>query len=151
MADIKQLVKLTTKGAWDEGVKTSIYIRDFAPVIMDEPEDLGGTNQGANPMEYVLASLTGCASVMISMISKEKNFQYSRVEFENTGVLDVRGLMGVPSVSPHFQTVRYHVRLTTDESVERVDELRKEVERRCPVYNLLKDAGVHVQSTWTIK
>ncbi|WP_338754203.1 OsmC family protein [Bacillus sp. FJAT-52991] len=151
MVDVKQLVKLTTKGTWDEGVKTSIQIRDFASVVMDEPEDLGGTDHGANPMEYVLAALTGCASVMISIISKEQNFKYSGVEFENSGVLDVRGLMGVPSVSPHFQRIRYSVQLTTEESFERVEELRQEVERRCPVYNMLKDAGVQVKSTWKIK
>lgn len=151
MADVKSLVKLTTKGAWDEGMKTSVDIRDFAPIVMDEPESLGGTDDGANPMEYVLAALTGCASVMISTISKEKNFQYSGVEFENSGVLDVRGLMGVPGVTPHFQRVRYRVQLTTEESFERVEELRQEVERRCPVYNMLKDSGIQVDSIWEIK
>ncbi|MGM7637375.1 OsmC family protein [Bacillus sp. Hm123] len=151
MTDVKSLVKLTTKGVWNEGMKTSVDIRDFAPIIMDESESLGGTNQGANPMEYVLAALTGCASFMISIISKEKNFQYSGMEFENSGVLDVRGLMGVLDVSPHFQRVRYRVQLTTEESIERVEELRQEVERRCPVYNMLKDSGIQMDSIWEIK
>lgn len=144
----KQLIKFETSGKWVEGLKTSISARDFSPFIVDEPRNLGGTNDGPNPVEYVLGGLTGCTSVMIGLIAKEKNFTFQGVEFKNNATLDLRGLMGVEGVSPHFQSVDFEAIFTTDESDSLIEELKEEVEKRCPVYNLIKDAGVRIQSKW---
>lgn len=37
----------------------------------------------------------------------------------------------------------------TDESDEALMRLKEEVERRCPLFNLLEDAGVDVESIWS--
>jgi uncharacterized OsmC-like protein len=144
----KQLLKVETSGKWEGGLKTSISIRDLSPIIIDEPKSLGGTNEGPNPVEYVLAALSGCTSVMIGLISKEKNFSYQGLEFKNNGTIDMRGSMGVEGISTHFQSVNFDVIFQTDEPDSRIEELKEEVEKRCPVYNLLKDAGVKVESNW---
>ncbi|MEH7180511.1 OsmC family protein [Neobacillus vireti] len=143
-----QLLKVETSGKWESGLKTSISIRDFSKLIVDEPKSLGGTDEGPNPVEYVLAALTSCTSVMIALISKEKKFSFQGGDFKNNGTLDLQGLMGVEGVSPHFQSVSFDVILETQESDSRVEELKEEVEKRCPVYNLLKDAGVEIESNW---
>lgn len=150
MSSSDNLVKVSTSGKWEGGVKSGINIRDFQKVIMDEPFELGGEDQGPNPMEYVLASLSGCTSVIIALVAKEKEFSFEDVEFNNSGVIDLRGLSGVEGVSPHFKKVRFEVLLTTSESEERVEELKAEVERRCPVFNLIKDAGVEIDAKWKI-
>lgn len=142
------LLTVETKGVWEGGLKTSISIRHFNPIIVDEPESLGGTDEGANPVEYVLAGLSSCTSVMIALIAKEIDFSYEAVEFKNKGLIDLRGLQGVEGVSPHFQTVDFDVLIQTDESDERIEELKQIVEKRCPVYNLLLDAGVDIRSQW---
>jgi uncharacterized OsmC-like protein len=148
MSTLNSLVKLSTEGKWHSGVKSEIFVRNFAPIVMDEPKELGGTDEGPNPMEYVLAALSGCTSVMISLIAQEKQFQFSNVSFKNVGILDLRGLNGVEGVSPHFQKVRFEVIFDTEESDERIEELKQEVERRCPVYNLIKDSGAEIQTKW---
>lgn len=143
-----QLFEVRSKGKWISGVKTEVSIRDFAPIIVDEPANLGGTDEAPNPVEYVLAGLTSCTSVMISLIAKEQNFAYSAVNFSNNGTLDLRGISGDPDVSAHFQTVSYEVEITTEESDEKLADLIDAVEKRCPVLNLLKDAGVEVNAQW---
>ena len=148
MSNSPQIIKVASKGKWESGVKTSLSIRDFSPFIMDEPESLGGTDEGANPMEYVLAALSGCTSVMIALIAQEQSFRFSGVEFENVGYIDLRGLMGAEGVLPHFQKVRFEVIISTEESDERIAELKAEVEKRCPVFNLLRDAGVPIEADW---
>lgn len=148
MANPSTLTKISASGKWESGVKTNIAIRNFKPFLMDEPADLGGTDEGPNPMEFVLAALNGCNGVMIPLISKEINFSFSDIEFDSTGIIDIRGLSGVEGVSPHFQKVRFDVKITTDESDERIQLLKETVEKRCPVYNLLKDAGTHIDATW---
>ena len=34
-----------------------IYVRDFPPVISDEPPSRGGENRGPTPLEYILVAL----------------------------------------------------------------------------------------------
>ncbi|HLU21174.1 OsmC family protein [Lederbergia graminis] len=148
MAATNTLLQVETAGKWESGMRTRIQIRDFESFVIDEPVSLGGTNEGANPVEFVLAGLTGCTSVMIALIAKEQKFSYEDVNFVNSGDLDLRGLQGVEGVSPHFQSVSFEVEIKTDESEERLAALKAEVEKRCPVMNLLVDAGIPVQSTW---
>lgn len=142
------VVTVRCRGEWEEGVRTRLQIRRFAPLRSDEPEQLGGTDQGPNPMEYILAALNGCVSVMLHMVARELGFAYEGVELEAEGDIDVRGLQGVPGVRPHFQAVRQRVRVTTSEPPERLALLKETVESRCPVANLLKDAGANLTATW---
>ncbi|WLR50810.1 OsmC family protein [Bacillus tianshenii] len=145
----KQLLKVESAGKWLGGLKTSISVRDFEDFLVDEPKNLGGTDEGPNPVEYVLGALTSCTSVMIALIAREQKFSFEAVDFANDGTLDLQGLMGVEGVSPHFQTVNFEVKIKTNESDERLEVLKEEVERRCPVYNLIKDAGVDIESKWS--
>ena len=49
---------------------------------------------------------------------------------------------------PHFQTVRMQATVRTEESEERLAQVVEETERRCPVFNLLEDAGVNLEVVW---
>ena len=100
--------KLYTAHAWGEwtgGVRSEITIRHFAPVVMDEPESLGGNDTGPNPMEYVLGALIGCKTVIFAMVAQEHGLAYTDLKFELKGTLDVRGLEGVEGVRPYFQSI----------------------------------------------
>ena len=56
--------------------------------------------------------------------------------------------MGQRGVRQHFQTVRVEAIVTTDENEERFAEIVQETEARCPVFNLLTDAGVNMKVRW---
>ena len=51
-------------------------------------------------------------------------------------------------VTQHFQTIRVDARVTTHESEDRLREVVEETEARCPVFNLVKDAGVKLEMRW---
>lgn len=145
-----RLVTTSATARAEEGMRSSVRMRDFGPVVMDEPESLGGTDRGPNPMEYVMGALGGCVSVMIRLIAGEMGLRYAGADIHADGVLDLRGLLGTPGVRRHFQTVNLTVTLETDEPPERVAELRDKVHDRCPAINLLKDAGVDLQADWRV-
>lgn len=145
----KQIIEVEAAGRWTKGVQTEVSIRHFEPFLIDEPKALGGHDEGANPIEYVLAGLNGCVSVMIAIIAKELDFSYDEVEFESSGTLDLQGLMGVEGVTPNFQTVTLNVYFDTEESAERVQELKEVVESRCPVMTLIRTSGVAVSGEWS--
>ena len=143
------ILEVAASSQWQSGLQTHSQIRDFAPVVMDEPDFLGGQNQGPNPLEYLLASLNGCKGVMIPLVAKELNFEFSELSFDTKGVIDLRGLMGQPDISTHFQSLTFSVRIKTDESAERLQALQDAVSTRCPVYNLLRDANVKLNTEGT--
>lgn len=86
---------------------------------------------------------------MIPLVAKELNFEFSELSFDTKGVIDLRGLMGQPDISTHFQSLTFSVRIKTDESAERLQALQDAVSTRCPVYNLLRDANVKLNTEWT--
>lgn len=145
------LVKIAATAKWDEGVRSTHTIRDFEGFPMDEPVHLGGTDTGANPLEFIAAALNGCKAVMIPLIANEQGFAFTAIHFDTTGIVDARGLMGEEGIKTHFQKVRFVCEITTHESDEAIEQLKAEVERRCPVYNLFADAGIPVESKWIKK
>ena len=128
----------------DATPRTVCKVRDFE-VVTDEVK---GTNTGPTPLETVLAAFLGCEGVIINRCAEIMKFAYSGVDLECAGEVDARGSRGVAGVRPHFQAVRLKVTLYTDEPAERIAKLRKNVEYRCPVMNLLRDADVDLDVTW---
>ncbi|GGM42039.1 OsmC family protein [Paraliobacillus quinghaiensis] len=128
-------------------LKNENKVRDFTFTI-DEPEKLGGTNEAPTPMEYILGSFNGCILIVIEMIAKEMKFSFNGFTAETTGEIDRRGFLGTAPVSPHFQHVINTVRFDTDESIETINLVKKQVEKRCPAYNLFKDAGIEIELNW---
>jgi len=148
VASSPKKVKIPVRGKWTGGVQTEVNIRNFPTVIMDEPPDLGGNDTGPNPMEYVLGALIGCEVVLVAVVAGEKGFEYSALEFDLSGTLDVRGLEGVEGVRPYFDKIRGTIKVTTPESEADLMALAKEVERRCPAYAMLEAAGVEFDVKW---
>jgi uncharacterized OsmC-like protein len=141
-----KLASLRVSGKQTEGMRTDLRARQF-DLIVDEPTNLGGTDAGANPMEYVLAGLAGCASVMLNMIAHEQGLAYNGASFDIRGTLDLRGLAGVPGVCRHFQKVTGSVRVVTSDA-KKLQRVAVAIEDRCPAFNLLKDAGVDITLDW---
>lgn len=130
------------------GTKSTMHVRDFPPFVIDEPDTLGGTNEGPSPLEMAIASLASCEVVIINGVAEALGFEYSRVTVEATGQVDLRGPKGVKGVRPYFETVEMAIEVATDESPERFETLRENVEYRCPVLNLMRGADVDVKIDW---
>ena len=132
----------------DGTTRTEIRVRDLAPMVTDEPKAAGGTNTGPTPLETTLAALVGCEGVILHRCAKAMGFKYSGVDFACQGQIDVRGPSGVKGVRPYFESVELTVTLATDEPPERLEKLKRNVEHRCPVMNLMRAADVAVTAEW---
>jgi putative redox protein len=109
---------------------------------------MGGKDTGPDPLSALLSSLAGCENVIANFVAKEIEFDLQGIEFDITGILDTRGLMGDPEVKPYFEKVRVEAKVKTSESQERVDQLQKLTDERCPVFTTLKAAGIELQPRW---
>ncbi|AOM82711.1 OsmC family protein [Salisediminibacterium beveridgei] len=136
--------------AKSEGLKVEAEAGNHA-LVLDEGSQMGGKDQGPNPLQTTLSALASCENVTAHMAAKEMNFDLKGIEFDISGKFDPKGFMGDPNVRPYFETVTVNAKVRTSESEERLKELQERVEARCPVYTMMKAADVDLQDTWTIE
>lgn len=113
-------------------------------ITMDEPESLGGSNQGMNPVEGVLVSLGSCLVIVGLAFAKSRGIDLQDIRVETEGDLDTDGfLRGKEGVRPGFQEVRFTIHVKSDSPEEKLKEFQEFMESRCPVSDTLS-AGTRV-------
>jgi putative redox protein len=133
--------------AVSQGMQTKVKSANHH-FIVDEPQAMGGKDEGANPLGTLLGALAGCENIIANMVAKDINFDLQGIEFDIRGELDTRGLMGDPNVRPYFEKVIVNAKVKTNESEERIKELQEKTDLRCPVFTTLKAAGVEMVPNW---
>jgi uncharacterized OsmC-like protein len=126
-------IKFSVKAKSENSTKTVVETRGFRMTI-DEPENLGGTNGGANPVEYLLAALSGCLNVVGHLIASEMGFKLNGLEIELEGDLNPAKFTG-KSLEDRagYKEVRVIMKPDTAANKETLDKWLKAVESRCPV------------------
>lgn len=133
------------KALSENPTKTIVQARSFS-MIIDEPADLGGTNDGANPVEYVLAALSGCLNVMCHVVAKEMNFELKSVEIKLSGELNPDKLFGKETTDrAGYKAINVEIDPDTDADKTTLEKWIEVVESRCPVSdNLVNPTPVHI-------
>ena len=72
------------------------------------------------------------------------------LKISSSGLVDQRGLFGTADVSPHFQSVEVAVTMATSAPSTELTALQREVLKRCPVYNLIRDSKARISVTWSV-
>ncbi|MFP4613921.1 MAG: OsmC family protein [Spirochaetaceae bacterium] len=123
--------KATTKLI--NGLQVESTVRQFT-LRMDEPEDLGGTDTGINPVEAMLAALGSCLTIVAGAFAKQEGIDLQDFWVELEGDLDPSGfLQGAEGVRRGFDEVRFTPHIKTSSSLEDVERFLKFIKSRCPV------------------
>ncbi|TZE81137.1 OsmC family protein [Calorimonas adulescens] len=131
-----------------EGLMVESDVRGFK-MILDEPEDLGGTNKGMNPVEALLCALGSCQSIVAAVFAKQQGINLKEFWVELEGDLDTDGFMGKSNVRPGFQEIRFKMHIKSDSPEDKVKEFAKFIEKRCPVGDTLTQ-GVKLVSSGVV-
>ncbi len=143
--------KFRATNKWLGGTHSRATVMDFygpgkedtsrAPVSfdMDEPEVLLGTNQGSNPVEYLLVALSGCITTTIVAYASAKKILLRGVESRFEGDIDLRGFLNISQEVPvGYQEIRVYFKIDADISDEQKEELVHMGEQYSPVANTIK-------------
>ncbi|MGD6818585.1 OsmC family protein [Metabacillus sp. 84] len=130
-----------------EGVQTKVTSKNHT-LIIDEPASMGGKDEGPNPLATLLGALSGCETVVAGMVAKEMNFDLQGIDFDISGELDPRGMMGDENVRPYFNKITINAKVKTTESDDRIQELKEKTDSRCPVFTTLKAADIEMIANW---
>jgi len=96
-------------------------------VIADEPEEVGGTNAGPAPGEFLLISLASCTAITLRMYADRKKWAVDKIRVE------------VSFVKAEFKTI--FTREIYLEGNLSTDERQKllEIAEKCPVHKTLSN------------
>jgi len=115
-----------------EGLAVEAEAREFK-VLIDEPEELGGTNRGMNPVELLLCSLGACQTIVASAFAGEFGINLEDFWVEVEGDLDTDGFLGLADVRMGYSNIRFNMHIKSDASEETLKEFVEFIEKRCPV------------------
>lgn len=113
--------------------------RNFT-LIIDEPRSFAGTDEGANPVEYILAGLAGCLNVVGHIVAKELGFEIKNLKIEVSGNLNSERLLGASfKERAGFKEIKLDLIPETDANIETLVNWLKIVEERCPVKDTISN------------
>ncbi|MDG5800196.1 OsmC family protein [Marinilabiliaceae bacterium ANBcel2] len=132
-------VSFSVKGDNVNATRIDLNARQFK-LVVDEPANLGGTDDGANPVEYLLAGLAGCLNVVGHTVAKEMGIKINKLSVEVSGDLNPARFMGQSNAErAGFQNIETVLHVDTDADKATLKEWLEKVEDRCPVNDNLSN------------
>lgn len=123
----------------EEGFLSETAIRDFT-VISDEPAELGGTDKGPNPVEYVLGAFAACQEIVIKAYATVLNIDLKSVKVDVSGHLDLHGFLNLSEERAGFTSVTYKTTIETNETdKDKLKALEELSVKRCPVLDIINN------------
>ncbi len=133
------VMKFSVSGKCENPTKLVVNAGKFK-MIIDEPPNLGGTYEGPNPVEYVLAALGGCINVVGHLVAKEMGIELRGLEMTIEGDLDPSKFMGKPTNErTGYKEIRVNLKPVTNADKATLEKWIKAVEERCPVSDNLRN------------
>lgn len=134
-------LSLSISAKKETATRLNISARHFN-FIADEPESFGGTDQGPNPLEYLLGGYAACLNVVAHIVAKEQNIQFDSLEILITGNdLDPAKFQGQETSSrTGFQSIDVQFNVDTNLEQEALDKWIAAVKERCPAGDNLANA-----------
>lgn len=126
-------MKISVKAKSEGGMKTVVRTAGFE-LITDEPENMGGGNEGANPVAFMLAGLAGCYTVVGKMVASEMGFELRGLDMNIEGELNPARFAGKSYEDrAGFKNITAVLTLDADVDGHTREKWIKAVEDRCPV------------------
>jgi len=118
------------------GAAQELQRSDAFRLVNDEPPVLLGRDSGPNPVEYVLAGLSGCMTTTLAYHAAARGLEIESISSSYEGDIDLRGLFDIdPDVRSGYREIRvkFRVRGGIDE------ETIKELVQKSPVFDTLRN------------
>lgn len=119
-------------------------VRRRFTIDIDEPEELGGANQFANPQEHLIAALNSCMMVGYVALCSLNGIRLESLEVEVEGDIDLRGFFGLnEDIAPGYEKLNCTVKIKGDATEAQFREIHDAVIKTSPnFYNLSKAVPV---------
>jgi uncharacterized OsmC-like protein len=123
---------------WLGGYRTETALAGATLVRGDEPTELAGTGTGPSPEDMLLTAVGQCLIVGLAGSASARGIRIDSLEVDVSGVVNLTAAYGVEPGSPGFQSVDILVRLESEASRERLEELVERALELAPIPNTVQ-------------
>ncbi len=127
--------------------RTEIPVRNL-DVIIDEPEERGGTNLGPTPTEAAMTALIACTNVIGHKNAKRLGVDLGQVTIDAACQFDRRGVLMQEEIDVPFPAVTLTVNCDTEASLEELEAVGVETAKYCAIAKLFEGAGTDLTVNW---
>ena len=104
----------------------------------DHPQVFSAEDEGATPVESLLASLAGCLTAGVAAVAQNRGIQLRSVEATLEGDMDIRGILGVdPDVRNGFSQIKVTYNIDADATPDEKKALVAQSQKRSAVYDAI--------------
>ncbi len=133
------IVNFSVEGESLNATKFETRARNFT-FIVDEPENLGGKDEGPNPVEYLLGSYAGCLNVVLHLVAKEQNVTIKKLFIKADGNLDPSKFIGQQSFNrAGFQHINVAINIEANADADTINNIISIAKNRCPINDNLSN------------
>ena len=125
---------------WKGGFRSEATIRDFQPMVSDEPPALGGSNQGPNPVEQVLAALGNCLAVGYAANATAAGVEIKDLSIDIEGDVDLHTFLGLAEGNAGYSGITVKVNIDSDAPEAELQAIHNKVVNTSPVGHTLSRA-----------
>ncbi len=119
---------------WDGGFQNRFQARHHAPIRVDEPSGLAGTDSGPNPAELLLGAMGTCLSIGYALNAAARGIRIEAMELEVEGDIDLSVFTGLKAEdNPGYAGIRITARVKSDATPEQLQALHEHVLRTSPI------------------
>jgi uncharacterized OsmC-like protein len=121
---------------WQGGFQNTAESREHAPVRVDEPTALGGSDTAPNPAELLLDAVGTCLSIGYVLNAAARGIELKGLELDVEGDIDLGVFAGVvEDGNPGYSQIRVRAHIDSDAAPEALQALHDHVVRTSPVCN----------------
>lgn len=132
---------VTINSTWMGGMRVDVQARDHKMVV-DQPDGMGGRDEGPTPLEYQLVALGGCLGTVAAIIAKQERIDLRGFSAAVEGDFDTDFLMGKTTEGqPGFTEIRVAVEIDADMTAEEKQAFFHRVDARCPISDNLMNGS----------
>lgn len=147
---MKPLIKVRLDAHCPTMSLTEVRTRGHSFVV-DEPPFRHGTDVGPTPLETMLGALMSCTHVIAARIAHERGVSLTFESFSCLGLLDHRGIDKEADVPVPFPSIELDITVRTDMDPGTIEDFKEELEQRCPMSVILRQAGTEIIQNWTFR
>lgn len=118
---------------WKDGVENHVTIRQFPHLITDEPAQLGGTDKGPNPVEYLLGATGSCFAITFEVIASQMGIKLEKVDVDVEADINAAVFLGIEEGDSGILNPIIKLKAVTSASNEQVREIGKIALAKSPV------------------
>ena len=145
----KPIWNFTINGGHVSGTKSVATARGKS-VIIDEPLQRGGTDEGPMPVEYVFMGLLGCTHVISNKLARANGISFTSMDIDIKVTMDSHGTRLINPIDVPFPEVTLFIKADYEGPRDGALQVVEKLRQHCAVSMMLQQSGTKVVENWTL-